>query len=57
MTAKELFYIEDALSSEQYFQTQCTETAKQLQDQNLKRTVEQMAQKHQEIFGKFYQLI
>lgn len=57
MTTKELLYVEDALGHEKYFQTQCKETAKQLQDPELKSQVEQMAQKHQEIFGKMYQLL
>lgn len=57
MTSKELLYIEDALGHEQYFQTKCQETAKQLQDQNLKNCVEQMAQDHQKMFGQFYNLL
>ena len=57
MTSKELLYIEDALGHEQYFQTKCKETASQLQDQNLKYCVEQMAQEHQKMFGQFYNLL
>lgn len=57
MTTKELLYIEDALGHEKYFQTQCQETAKQIQCPELRQQVEQMAQKHQEIFGTFYQLL
>lgn len=40
MTEKELLYIEDALSHEQYFQTKCNETMKQIQDQELKNSVQ-----------------
>lgn len=57
MTAKELLYIEDALGHEQYFQTKCKETAGQIQDAELKACVEQMAQKHQQIFQSFFSLL
>lgn len=57
MTSKELLYVEDALGHETYFQTQCRETANQLQDADLKACVEQMAQKHQQIFQSFYGLL
>ncbi len=57
MTTKELSYIEDALGHEKYFQTKCKETASQLQDPELKNYVTQMAQKHQQLFQKFYGLL
>ena len=57
MTSKELLYVEDALGHEQYFQKQCEETARQLQDPELRRCVEDMKNKHQEIFGQFYALL
>lgn len=57
MTTKELLYIEDALSHEQYFQTKCQETAQQIQDSELKSCVEQLGQKHQQIFQSFYSLL
>ena len=57
MTTKELLYVEDALGHEQYFQTQCKETAGKLQDAELKSCVEQLAQKHQQIFQSFYGLL
>ncbi len=57
MTEKELLYIEDALGHEQYFQTQCKETANQIQDAELKSCVEQLAKKHQQIFQSFYGLL
>lgn len=57
MTAKELLYIEDALGHEQYFQTQCQETAKQLKDEELSNYVRQVAGKHQEIYQKLYALL
>ena len=57
MTTKELLYVEDALDHEQYFQTKCRETANQMQDPKLKACVEQMAQKHQQMFQSFYNLL
>ena len=53
MTSKELLYLEDALGHEKYFQSKCKETASQLQDIELKTCIEQMAQKHQQIFQQF----
>ena len=57
MTTKELLYIEDALGHEQYFQTKCQETANQIQDPELKSYVQQLGQKHQQIFKSFYGLL
>ncbi len=57
MTTKELLYVEDALGHAKYFQSKCKETANQLQDDELKAYVEQMAQKHQQIFQSFYGLL
>ena len=57
MTTKELLYVEDALGHEQYFQTQCRETAAKLQDAELRACVEQTAKQHQEIFNSFYGLL
>lgn len=57
MTTKELLYIEDALGHEQYFQTQCRETAKQLQDAELRSYVQQVGREHQEIFQKLFELL
>ncbi|WP_434309253.1 hypothetical protein [Hominifimenecus sp. rT4P-3] len=57
MTTKELLYVEDALGHAKYFQTKCEETASQIQDPDLRACVEQMVQKHQQIFQKFYGLL
>lgn len=57
MTTKELLYIEDALGHEKYFQTKCRETASAIQDAELKECVEQMEQKHQQLFQNFYGLL
>ncbi len=57
MTTKELLYIEDALGHEKYFQTRCKEAVSQLQDPELKSTVEELAKKHGKIFQSFYGLL
>ncbi len=57
MTTKELLYIEDALSHEKYFQTVCNETINKIQDSDLKSCVEQLNQKHQQIFKSFCNLL
>ncbi len=57
MTSKELLYVEDALGHEKFFQTKCSETMNQLQDENLRMLVQQMQQKHQQIFSGFYNLL
>lgn len=57
MTTKELLYVEDALGHEQYFQTKCNEVMNQIQDGELKNCVQEMAQKHKQIFQSFYGLL
>ena len=57
MTPKELLYIEDALGHEKFFQTQCMQTASQLQDADLRACVEQMAEKHRQIFQNLFGLL
>ncbi len=57
MSPKELTYIEDALSHEKFLKTQCQEAMKNLQSEELKAQVQQMEQRHQQIFDSFYNLI
>ena len=57
MTTKELLYIEDALGHEQFFLTQCQQTAAQVQDAELKSCINQMAEKHRMIFQNLYGLL
>lgn len=57
MSPKELTYIEDALSHEKFLKTQCQEAAQKLQDPELKNKVQEMEQKHQQIFDNFYNLV
>jgi len=57
MSPKELSYIEDALAHEKFLKTQCQDAFRNLQDPELKNQVEQLEQKHQQIFDNFYNLI
>lgn len=57
MTSKELLYVEDALGHEQFLKMKFQETAGQIQDADLKTCVEQLVQKHQQIFQSFYGLL
>ena len=57
MSTKELLYIEDALGHAQYFVAQCRETASKLQDSELRACVEQMAEKNQQLYASFYNLL
>lgn len=57
MTEKELLYVEDALGHEQYFQAQCSETARQLQDAALRQCVQEMGKQHKQLFQNFYDLL
>ena len=57
MSPKELLYIEDALGHEHLRYTTCQETAQKLQDEELRSFVNQMYQKHQELFTQLYQLV
>ena len=57
MSPKELTYIEDALGHEQFLKSQCQDAAQNLQDQELKSCVQQMMQKHEQIFDEFYHLV
>ena len=57
MTPKELLYIEDALGHEKFFLTKCQETANAVQDPELKACLNQMEQKHAQIFQNLYGLL
>lgn len=57
MTDKELLYIEDALEHEQYFQTKFCETASQIKDGELKNSVEDIKNKHQQIYQSLFALL
>ena len=57
MSPKELQYIDDALGHEQFLLSQCRQAVGMLQDQDLKNCVNQMLNKHQELFNRFYGLV
>ena len=57
MSPKELMYIEDALSHEQFLAAQCQQAAESLQNPELKNYASQLAKQHQQLFNKLYQLV
>lgn len=57
MSPKELNYIEDALSHEKLLKTQCQNTTQSIQCPELKSYVQQLEQRHQQIFDNFYNLV
>ena len=57
MSPKELSYIEDALSHEQFLQKQCENAASAMTDMQLKQCVKQMSNKHQQIFQQFFDFV
>ncbi len=57
MTSKELMYVEDVLGHEQYFRTQCCQSADTMQDSSLKQLAKEIEQTHDSIFSQFYHLL
>ncbi len=57
MSPKELLYIEDTLGHEKQIKTTCQESAKQLEDDELKSFVSSIGTKHADCFTKFYSLL
>ena len=57
MTTKELLYLDDALGHAMFLVTQCEEAAGKLQDAALKQQAQQMADRHRQVFRKFYDLV
>ncbi len=57
MSPKELLYVEDALGHEKFLKAQCQQAMNSLTDPDLKNFVQQMMQKHAELFGAFFQLV
>jgi len=57
MSPKELLYLEDALNHERFLKTQCLEAMNSLQDPELRGYVQQMMNKHQQLFQSLYQTI
>ncbi len=57
MTNKELLYIEDALSHEKFMQSCACKTSKQLQDSMLSVYLEELEDKHKNLFNIFLNLL
>ena len=57
MTSKELLYVEDALSHEEFMKTCSKKTSEKLQDNVLSTCVSEFEQKHNELFNKFKNLL
>lgn len=57
MSPKELLYVEDALGHEKILKAQCQHAVQNLSDPELKGLVQQMLQKHTELFGQFFNLV
>ena len=57
MSPKELNYIQDALGNEKFLKTQCQDAMQNIQDTELKSYVQQLQEKHQQIFDNFYNLV
>ena len=57
MSTKELLNIEDALNHEQDFKKSCNDLANQMQDAELKKFVQGIADRHSASYSKFYSLI
>lgn len=57
MTTKELLYVDDALAHAQLLATQFENAAGQLQDASLRAQVQQMAERHRQVYQQFYDLM
>ncbi len=57
MTSKEIIYLDDALSHAQFLTTQFQDAVNQLQDSELKRYAQQMADQHRQVYRTFYNLV
>ncbi len=57
MSPKELLYIEDALGHDVQIKATCTDAVSNLEDNDLKNFVNQIAQEHSQCFNRFYGLL
>lgn len=57
MSPKELLYIEDALGHTKQIKTVCTDFSNQLNDTELSNFVQTIAQKQQQTFERFFNLL
>lgn len=57
MTSKELLYVEDALGHEKFMKSCASKTSSKLTDPTLSSYVGELANKHNELFNKFLNLL
>ena len=57
MTTKELLYVDDALAHTQLLATQFDNAASRIQDPALRTQVQQMANRHRQMYQRFYNLV
>ena len=57
MTSKELLYVEDAISHEQFLKKCACNTSSQLQDQVLSDYLKELETKHNTLFSKLVDLL
>ena len=57
LTTKKTLYLDDALGHAQFLTQQCREAANMLQDASLKQCVQQFAEQHCQMYGRFYDLV
>ena len=57
MTSKELMYVEDALGHEKFMKTCATNAISQLTDPTLSSYMNELVQKHTEIYNTFLGLL
>ena len=57
MTNKELLYVQDAISHEQFLKSCACKTSDQLQDEVLKDYLKELETKHETLFNQFLDLL
>lgn len=57
MTSKELLYVEDAISHENFMKNNSNKTSSKLLDVNLSSYVKELENTHTELFNKFLNLL
>ena len=57
MTSKELLYVEDAISQENFMKNNSNKTSTKLLDVNLSSYVKELENKHAELSNKFLNLL
>lgn len=57
MTSKELLYVEDAISHENFMKNNSNKTSSKLLDVNLSSYVKELENKHTELSNKFLNLL